>query len=73
MQEKNDNIRKLTEGLGGWNSNPSRSASVDVCPEQLWADSLVPHMKRMDQDIKDDYMVHVLGLTFKAVRGQWPE
>ena len=70
MKEKADNIQKMTESFV--NKQPAASVGP-ICPEQLWADSLVPHLARMTQEVRDQYMVHVLGLAFKAISGQWPE
>ena len=68
MKENADNIQKMTESFV--NKQPAASVGP-ICPEQLWADSLVPHLARMTQEVRDQYMVHVLGLAFKAISGRW--
>ena len=72
MKEKSENIQKLTQAFEQKSANPMSSGSSPGTPEQLWADSLVPHLMRMNQDTRDDFMVHVLGLAFKAISGKWP-
>ena len=70
MREKADNIKKMTDCI---NANPGGQLTtpIAVSPEQLWADSMVPHLGRMRQEIRDEFMVHVLGLAFQAISGKW--
>ena len=73
MMQRNDQMRKMTDGLQQWcrNTEPSGSASNTSNPDQLWADSLVPHLGRMQPEIRDEFMVHVFGMAMRAVRGAW--
>ena len=75
--ERNEQIKNLSEGIEKWrvqSENQPISSTVRtefLSPEQLWANSLIPHMMRMDPSIRDDFMVHVLSVAMKAIRGKW--
>ena len=76
MQDKAETMRHLTQAVDKMATNaPGNAQGAREAPttaEQLWADSLVPHLMRMTQVKRDFYMVHVLSLAFKAISGTWP-
>ena len=73
IQEKTDTLKKLTDNLNAVPSTTAAMLAEAHTTEQLWADSLIPHMKAMGPDVMDDFMVHVLGIAIKAKKGRWPE
>ena len=75
LEKKAEQMEKVTSGLNKILSEPagpSGQASGSISAEQLWADSLVPQLMRMEQDTRDEFMGHVITLAFKAVRNKWP-
>ena len=42
-------------------------------PDQIWANTIVSLMGRMDGDSKDFFMAHVFDIGMKAARGMWPD
>ena len=78
LERKSENLEKLTASVeqmsrrGDTNIvNPPAPVQIQS-PEQLWANCLVPPMMRMEQDVRDEFMGHVMGLAFQAIRGKWP-
>ena len=47
--------------------------SPELSPEQLWANSMVPMLMRMSQDVRDEFTLHVQQFALKAIRGEWPK
>ena len=71
MAEKNQYLQQILAETTK-TSAPVTTAGVEIMPEQLWADSLVPQLRRIDPDIRDEFMLYVMAQTLKAIRGQWP-
>ena len=74
MREKTANFTKMTETIQAMAAAPPPSLGVaqEESAEHLYALSLVPHLKRMDDDTRDLFMCHVFKIAMKAVRGMWP-
>ena len=72
LQQKTDTLKKLSEKLESATGPSAAMLAEAHTTEQLWADSLIPHMKAMVPDVMDEFMVHVLGLAIKAKKGKWP-
>ena len=70
MAQKNDCMQKILEETRKI-PPPAPVSSIESSPEQLWADSLVPQIQRIDPDIRDEFMLYVQAQTLKAIRGQW--
>ena len=73
VREKNQAIIKMTDTFTRMASVPTPTARPTTSPEQLWADSLVPHVTAMQPTVRADFMVYVLGVALKANMGLWPE
>ena len=76
MREKSKAILNMTDTFTRMENSRAESTKAALqsvsTPEQLWADSLVPHVINMSDGRKAQFMVHVLGLAFKANMGLWP-
>ena len=71
MKEKNETLKELTAGMQNLKNTGGGGTVGPVSAEQLWTDSLVPQLQRMDTNTKDDFMLHVSMLALKAIRGKW--
>ena len=74
IKQRADTMQSLKQTVDNLSAKPTLPASLNsVTPEQLWADSLVPQLQRMEQTVRDRFMFHVSCVTYKAISGTWPE
>ena len=69
MREKTLALEKMTQAM---RDKGASECSAAESAEQLWANSLVPHLARMSDEVRDSFMYTVLGMAFKAIKGTWP-
>ena len=70
MREKTKALEKMADAMqdkGGC----AEGLNVDSA-DQLWANSLVPQMGRMTDEVRDQFMHTVFGMASKAIKGTLP-
>lgn len=76
MIDRNKAIQSMSDGIERWRQDaavPSaaRPPPQEETPEQMWARSLIPYLMAMEEDTRDEFMVHVLSIAVKAKKGKW--
>ena len=75
MQDRSKMYEKLTDSVAAMTHQSAAAAAKppeEDSVDSLWAKSLVMHMKRMEQRIKDRFMVHVYEIAMDAIGGKMP-
>ena len=70
-RKKQETLANLQAALVAGATDPILGADR-LCPEQLWADSFVTMLKRIPDEIRDEFMLYCQASALKAIRGQWP-
>ena len=68
LKERSGMLQKMSDTVVSLSNTADKENDVDV----LWAKTLALHMKRMPQNIRDRFSVHVLQMAFDAIDGKWP-
>lgn len=70
-KEKVEAMKSMAQSFHKFGEDMSRAREQAADPVQLWADSLVPQVARMEEHTRDMFMVHVLGIAIKAIHRRW--
>lgn len=74
MQERSKLMEKMTESVVTFTQSAIRGEGSSVeSADVLWSKSLVLLMGRMQQDIKDKFMVYVYKIAMEAIQGKLPD
>ena len=71
MREKTKALEKMADAMQQESVGSGEGSNVDSA-DQLWANSLVPQMGRMTDEVRDHFMHTVFGMALKAIKGTWP-
>ena len=66
-------LNKMSDSVSALSRTQTSTPATPDDADRLWALSLVQHMKRMDQSVKDKFVLHVMKTAFEAISGEWPK